>query len=162
MSLPGERSSPKPPVEELVVVIVVPVVVWYGSIVVPVVVLMFVPFMVVGNLAMLAIPVAVKVLLAIMVRCHPGGAGVGWTGPVSFMPLVAVAHGVLVAGYPNIPFAGTWWLHPHYTVRRRRADSDADGNLSEDRSRGQQHQYKQLNFHDLTPFHFDCVRSEER
>src|ERR1019366_7161503 len=101
---------------------------------------------------MIAIPIAVIVLLAIMMRCHPGGARVGRTGPVSFVPLVTVAHRVLVAGYPNIPCAGAWWLHPHYTVRRRRSDSDSYGNLSEDRSRGQQHQYKQFSLHDLTPF----------
>src|ERR1039457_4763615 len=144
-------------VEELVVVIVVPVVVLIVVIVVPVAALFFIPLMVVGNLAVIAIPVAVKVLLAIMMRCHPGGAVVGWTGPVSFVPPVAITFRVLVAGHPNIPCAGTWWLRSHYTVRRRRADSDPDGNLSEDRSRSQQHQYKQLNLHDLTPFHFDCV-----
>src|ERR1035441_5930957 len=148
------------PVEELVVVIAVPVVL-IVVIVVPVAALFFIPFMVVGNLAMIAIPVAVKVLLAIMMRCHPRGAVVGWTGPVSLVPLVAVAHRVLVAGYPNIPCARTWWLHPHYTVRRRRPDSHSDGNLSEDRSRGPQHQYKQFNLHDFDSLSFNCVMNAD-
>src|ERR1035438_8356448 len=107
--------------------------------------------------SMIAIPVAVKVLLAIMMRCHPSGAGVVWTGPVSFVPLVAVAHRVLVAGYPNIPCARTWWLHAQDTIRRRRPDSDSDGNLSEDRSRGQQHQYKHFNLHDFDSLSSQCV-----
>src|ERR1035441_4568129 len=156
----GFRYDRFSPVEELVVVIAVPVVL-IVVIVVPVAALFFIPFMVVGNLAMIAIPVAVKVLLAIMMRCHPRGAVVGWTGPVSLVPLVAVAHRVLVAGYPNIPCARTWWLHPHYTVRRRRPDSHSDGNLSEDRSRGQQHQYKQFNLHDFDSLSFNCVMNAD-
>src|SRR5450756_411914 len=115
--------------------------------------------MVVVDLATIALPVAVKVLLSIMVRCHPGCAFVRRTGPVSFVPLVAVAHRVLVAGYPNIPGAGTARLSPHYTVRWRRADSDSDGNLGEHGSRCQQHQCKHFNFHDSTPFIFQ-LRAE--
>jgi hypothetical protein len=40
-------------------------------IIVPVVALVFIPFVVVVDLAMIAIPVACKVLLAIMVRFRP-------------------------------------------------------------------------------------------
>jgi hypothetical protein len=136
----------------LVVVIVVPVVVLVVVVVVPIVALVFIPLMVVVDSAMIAIPVSIKILLAIMMRGHPDGAAVGGTGPVTLVPLVAVAHRVLVAGYPNIPFAGTSWLHPHYTVWRWRSDPDSDGKLSEDSPRGQQHQYKHFNLHDLTPF----------
>src|ERR1022692_4292587 len=64
---------------------------------------------------------------------------------------------VWVAGYPNIPCARTWWLHSQDTVRRRRPDSDSDGNLSEDRSRGQQHQYKHFNLHDFDSLSCQCV-----
>ena len=133
-------------------VFVFPIVVLIVVIVVPVVALVFIPLVVVVDLAMLAIPVAIEVLLAIMVRCHPGGALVGRARPVSFVPFVAVPLRVLVTSHPNVSFAGAWWLHPHYAVWRRRANSDPNGNLREDSPRGQQHQYKHFNLHDWTPF----------
>src|SRR5258708_40109585 len=95
----------------------------------------FVPFMVVGDMAAIAIPVAFKVTLSVVMRFHPMGAGVHRTGPVSFVPLIAGAHRIPVAPYPRIAGAGTLRLYPYYTGRRRRADSYSGGNLSQDGSR---------------------------
>src|SRR6266566_9952367 len=73
-----------------------------APIVVPVVVAPAVPTMVVAELAVVAVPVAFKVELAIMTRLHPMCAGVSGTGPVSVVPFIVVAHRVPVAPYPGI------------------------------------------------------------
>jgi len=110
------------------------------AIVVPVVVLVLVPLMVVGDLALVAVPVAFMVHLAIMVRLHPVRAAVRRTSPVSVVPLIVTAHRVPIARNPGIAFPRTAWLSPFYAQRRRRADSHSDGQLGEDGTRRQQHQ----------------------
>jgi hypothetical protein len=107
--------------------------------------------MVVSDPAAIAIPVAVIEKRSIMTRLHPMCAGVRRAGPVSRVPLIAVAYRVPVAPYKGIAGAGTWRLNPNYTRPRRRADSHSDGKLREDRSRCQQHQHKQFSFHNSTP-----------
>ncbi len=99
------------------------------------VVMAFVPFMVVGDMAAIAIPVAFKVTLSVVTRFHPTGAGISGTCPVSLVPLIVVSHRIPVARNPQTSGAGTPRLYPYYTGRRRRADSYSDGNLSEDGSR---------------------------
>src|SRR5438093_1044224 len=59
-----------------------------ATIVVPIVIAPAVPTMVVAELAVVAIPVAFKVELAIMTRLHPMCAGVSGTGPVSVVPFI--------------------------------------------------------------------------
>src|SRR5260370_33862460 len=108
--------------------------------------------MVVGDMAAIAIPVAFKVTLSVVMRFHPMGAGVHRTGPVSFAPLISGAHRIPVAPYPRIAGAGTLRLYPYYTGRGRRADSSSDGNLREDSSRLQPHQYSHFTFHDSVLF----------
>jgi hypothetical protein len=107
---------------------------------VPIVVMIPVPAMVVRGVAVIAIPIAFKEALSIMMRFHPTRAGVGRTGPISLVPLIVAAYRVPVARYPGIIGPGTSWLNPKDTGRRRRADSYSDGNLSEDSSRCQEHQ----------------------
>jgi hypothetical protein len=97
--------------------------------------------MVVGDLAMISIPVARIILLPIVVGCHPACAGVSRAGPVSVMPLVVAAHRIPVSGYPGIVGSGASRLHPEDPNWWRRADSDSDGDLREDRSGCQQYQY---------------------
>jgi hypothetical protein len=122
------------------------------AIIVSVVVTTAVPAMVVAELAAIAIPVAFIEALAIVTRRHPVYARVSWTGPVSLVPLIVVAHRVPVARYPGIAGAGTSRLHSQYTDRWRRADSHSDGKLGESCSRGQQrHHYNQFGFHNLFP-----------
>jgi hypothetical protein len=109
---------------------------------IPVVVTIAIPAMIVGSSAVVAVPVALEVALAIVTRFHPSCTGVGRTGPVSVVPSVVVACRVPVASYPEIVIARTLGLNSHYTDRRGRADCHTDGDLSEDSSRSQQRQNK--------------------
>jgi hypothetical protein len=77
------------------------------------------------------------------------------------VPRIAVAHGVIVAPYPHIAGPGTARLNPHNTRPRGRADSYSDGKLSEHGSGCQQHQYKNLDFHDFDSLSLDCVVNAE-
>src|ERR1035441_5719461 len=108
-----------------------------------------VPAMVVGDLAVIAIPVAFKVARSVMTRFHPMCAGVRRTRPVSLVPGVTVAHRVPVAAYPGIADAGTLRLNPDDPRPRGRADSHSDRKLCEDSSGCQQHQHQQFSFHDF-------------
>src|SRR5258708_37120859 len=92
----------------------------------------FVPFMVVGDMAAIAIPVAFKVTLSVVMRFHPMGAGVHRTDPVSFVPLIAAAHRIPVAPYPRIAGAGTLRLSPSSTGRWQCAGSSSHGHMSHD------------------------------
>src|SRR4029077_14275103 len=56
------------------------------------------------------------------------------------------------ASYTSMVRARTAWLNPKYTYRWRRAKSHANGKLSENSPRCEQHQNHQFSFHDLTPF----------
>src|ERR1017187_3852352 len=73
-----------------------------------------VPAMVVGDSAAIAIPIAFIEKRSIMMRFHPVCADVRWTGPVSIVPLVTVAHRVPVAPHKGIAGAGTSRLNPDY------------------------------------------------
>ena len=108
------------------------------SIVVPIVVMVPIPLMVMPDLAVIAIPVALIVLLAVMTGFHPARANVCWTGVISIVPLIVAAHRVPVAGDPSVVGAGTLRLNPHDTHRWRRADSYSYRKLSEGSSRRQQ------------------------
>ncbi len=56
--------------------------------------------------AVIAIPITCEVLLPVMVRLHPMCAGIGWTRPVSVVPLVMSAYRIPVAANPHIAFPG--------------------------------------------------------
>ncbi len=103
-----------------------------------------------ANIATIAIPAALKVLVSIISGLHPPCAVVGRPGPVSLMPFVLVTHWIPVAGYPGVIRARTSRLYPNNTRRWRCADSNSDGNLCGDRPHCQQHQHNQFGFHDLT------------
>jgi hypothetical protein len=122
------------------------------AIVIPIVIRMLVPLVVVVDVAPVAIPVAGIIALTIMVRRYPVRACIHGASPISVVPLIVVADRIPVAGYEGIALAGTSRLHPYYAIRRRGADPNSDGNLSEHRSSSQQHQYKHFSFHDSIPF----------
>jgi hypothetical protein len=108
--------------------------------------------MVVLDLAVITIPVAFMEAFSIMPGFYPACAVVRWTRPVSIVPFIVVAHRVPVASDPGIVRPGASGLNPEYTYRWRRADSHANGKLSENRSSREQHQNHQFSLHDLTPF----------
>ena len=118
------------------------------AIVVAIVIAVPVPAMVVGNVAMVAIPVAIEVTLSVMMWFHPVRAAVCRTSPISVVPLVVAAHGVPIPADPGIAFARAAWLHPDHTNRRWRSDSNPDGDLRKHSSGREQRQYHQFCFHD--------------
>src|SRR5690242_11736393 len=62
----------------------------------------FVPMMVVVAAAGIAIPIAVEVLAAIVMRRHPTGAPIGRSCPVAVVPLIVVPDRIPVAFHPHV------------------------------------------------------------
>src|SRR2546427_7329128 len=116
-----------------------------------------IPMMVVVAPAALALPIPFKEALSVMARRDPAGARVGRAGPVSVMPLVVVSHGIPVALHPEKFRTRTPW-HNHDPLRRRRADSDPDRNLTEQRRPRHKQQGKQFCFHLSHPSSIDRAR----
>src|SRR5579871_669597 len=128
----GRLLAPVPSWGKLLPIVVV-------AIVVPVVVFDFVPRMVMSDLAAFSVPVTGVIALSIMMGRHPVRSLVCRPRPVSFMPGIAAAHRVPVAGYPGVSFARASRLDS-YADRGWGANSDSHGNLSEGRGRRQKHQ----------------------
>src|SRR5258708_7460068 len=90
--------------------------------------------------APVTVPVAPVEAFAIMPRTNPACAGIGWTSPIWVVPPIASPFGVPVSVDPHV--LGTRRHRHHVMPRRRwRANSDADGDLGEAGSSGQQ-QYR--------------------
>lgn len=89
---------------------------------------------VVTYLTVLAIPITCEVLLPIMVGLHPMCAGIGWTRPVSVVPLVMPAYGIPVAANPRVAFARASRLNMDDAYWRWRPDSDSHRKLREQSS----------------------------
>src|SRR5258708_6412585 len=95
-----------------------------------------IPLVVVVDSAALACPVAFVKTLSVVAGGHPTRTRIGRPGPVSIVPLVAIAHRIPVAGDPKELRARSAGLHHHRARRRRGADSDANGYLRKNRPRG--------------------------
>jgi len=106
----------------------------------PVAITIAVPSMVVFETAAIALPVARKKALSVMMRRNPDRSRVRWASPVSGMPLIMVAHGIPVALDPNKLRTWAYWLNPNDALGRRRTNSDPDGYLGGHRARNKQRQ----------------------
>src|SRR5207253_11246900 len=107
------------------------------AIVIAFVVVVFVPAMVMTELAVVPIPISRVVLLPIVTRLYPPCTFICRPAPVAVVPLIVVAYGVPVTAHPEIGGARASGLHSHHAYRWRRADPDSDGKLREDRPRCQ-------------------------
>jgi hypothetical protein len=94
-----------------------------AAIVITVAIAAAVPAVIVRDRAAIAIPVACKVLLAIMTGLNPARAGESGTSPISVVPLIMIPYRVPVAADPEITRSGTSWLNPHDSWAGRRPDS---------------------------------------
>src|SRR5689334_7282001 len=117
-------------------------------VVIPIVAAVAIPTMVVGHLAVTAIPVAFIEALPIMTRFHPAGSCVCRPSPVSVVPLIVFAHRIPVARDPRIAGARSSRLNSNGAHRWRRPDSHPDGQLREGGSRRQHSQCNQFDLHD--------------
>lgn len=105
--------------------------------IVPVPVVMFVESVVVLDAAVLAFPIAGKILAAIMTRGDPTRADVGRTGPISLVPLPVPADRIPISFHPDEFRPGTSRNNLDYPRRRRGADLDSDRNLAKRCTAGQ-------------------------
>ena len=92
------------------------------AIVVALVIPMFVPLMIVREMAPIAVPVSFKESLSIVTGRYPACAFISRLRPISIVPFVMVAGRIPVARDPKIPGAGTSRLYPDDTGRWRCAD----------------------------------------
>jgi hypothetical protein len=90
--------------------------------------------------AVIAMPVARKEPLAIVMRCYPFSPRIRQPCPITFMPLVSLPHWIPITGYPNELRGWSWRQNANHYWRRRRANTDSDGDVgTEYRCAGQQH-----------------------
>lgn len=89
------------------------------------VIAIFVPLVVMFYAAMIAVPITGEELVAIMPRCHPMGARIGRSCPVSFVPLVVSGYGIPVAVYPEVIRSGCNRSDSHDARGWRRSNRDA-------------------------------------
>jgi len=72
----------------------------------------------------IAFPISRKKVLAIMMRCHPTSTSIRRTGPIAFVPLVAMADWIPIPLYPKESRARTG-RHGVNPRGRRRPNSNA-------------------------------------
>ena len=111
------------------------------AVVIPVIAFV-VPAMIVGDAAVVAIPIDLIVKTAIVTGLHPMRACICRSGVVAFVPSVMVVHRIPVAADPGVSGSRALWLNAHCAHRRRCANSDADADLSEDCTGGEEYQGK--------------------
>jgi hypothetical protein len=91
---------------------------------------MFVPGVFMLDPAVFSFPVAFIVLAALIPWGEPRRAGVGCPSPVPLMPLPMVADGIPVSLDPDVIMGRLHGPNVFDTRRRRRADLNANRNLS--------------------------------
>jgi hypothetical protein len=109
-----------------------------------------IPTMIVGKPPSLAFPITFVEPSAIVVGDHPNCARIWWAGPVTVMPLPMMADRIPIAFHPNEARSGSDWPDSYDTRRRRGADFDANGYLSEEDSSDQEQEREQLLCHRRT------------
>lgn len=103
-----------------------------------------VPPMIVFHVSAISLPVTLKKLLSIMVRCNPTRSLVRRSSPIAVMPFVMPSRGIPIAVYPNELWPWPSWQNSNHTGFWRRSDPDSEGDLRVNyRSARQQHDGKQ-------------------
>lgn len=98
-------------------------------IVIVVATLVAVPSVVMFDTAMRSVPVASKVLLAIVMRFHPMRSNVRWPSPITSVPPVMSTYGIPITVYPDVVGSWTYWANRQNARRRWRPNSDTKRNL---------------------------------
>jgi hypothetical protein len=105
----------------LVMVVVVPIIIAVAAV--------FVPMMIVVNVAAVAVPIARKKLLPVVMRSHPSSAFVWRLRPVTLVPLIFSSFRIPIALDPHIGRARASRDNSHYAWARRRSNSNSERNL---------------------------------
>ena len=90
--------------------------------------------MVVLAAAVLAVPIALKESLSVMMGRHPMCSRIGRPAPISVVPSISVSNRIPVAIDPRITGAGTGGNNSYDPRRRRRSNPHSDRNLGKNRS----------------------------
>ena len=119
----------------LLVVIVIPVVFVIVMIVLTIAVTItavpfVVPVVVMFKPASVPLPVTLVISFSIMMRRHPPCAVVGWSSPITVVPLVMPSDRIPITVYPYVLRAWSWRLNTDHTGWRRRANLDSNRDLS--------------------------------
>src|SRR4051812_37912783 len=93
-------------------------------------VLVVVGFVIVSHLPPVPVPVTLKELTSIMMRCDPASGRVRRSSPVTLMPLVFVSHRIPITVDPNVVGARTAGHDSNDAGRRGRTNSDSHRDLS--------------------------------
>jgi len=109
-----------------------------------------VPAMVVLESTPVAFPITRVVLAAVIPRTNPARAGIRRPRPIALVPPVTTAHWIPVAIHPHESRTRSNRPYSHYARGRRRADADAEGNLTEYGAPGQKGECKEFLFHPLS------------
>jgi hypothetical protein len=88
-----------------------------------------VPPVIVFDVAMISIPVTLKILPSIVVGSHPASALIRRPAPIARMPLVMVSYRVPITVDPYKIRARSCGLDPYHAGWGRRTNSNADGKL---------------------------------
>jgi hypothetical protein len=96
-----------------------------------------IPMVVMLAAAALAVPIAFKKSLSIVMGRHPMRRCIGRTAPISVVPPISVSDCIPVPIDPKIIGAGAGRNHSYYTRWRRRPNSHSDRNLGKSRSEDQ-------------------------
>src|SRR5262249_27902970 len=89
-----------------------------------------VPVVVMLHAAAISFPVTLKVFAALIARSPPTSADIGCPSPIALMPVPMVSNRIPITIDPYIFGFGCGWQNVNNWGRWRRADPDADGDLS--------------------------------
>jgi hypothetical protein len=89
-----------------------------------------IPMVIVLNPAAVALPVAFKEALPVVMRPYPARAHVRRTSPVTGVPPVVAAEGIPITIHPDVTLTRANRADTEHSRRRRRPDPHSDGNLS--------------------------------
>jgi hypothetical protein len=84
---------------------------------------------IVFDAAMVAFPIPIEELLAIVTRPYPASAFIRGTRPVTRVPAIFAVNRVLITVHPNVTGAGRRGANRDDARRRRRSDADTDADL---------------------------------
>ena len=89
-----------------------------------------VPVVIVFKPAAIALPIANKIPILVIVRPNPASARIRRHRPITRVPSVVPSLRIPIALYPHKLGTRTRWKHGDHARRWRRSDLDSDGDLS--------------------------------
>jgi len=89
-----------------------------------------IPSMIVFQAAMRTVPITREELLAVVTRPDPVGSFIRRTRPIAGVPAIPAVNRVLITVYPQVAGSRRCGTNRNHAWRRRRADANANADLS--------------------------------